>query len=162
MIAIQMEALKLDDKIMLNFTNVLDEIIPGEDDGDGGPVDRSFWEKKVLKQSLDTADASFYIIKGFDPVAKQNYNKAYIGIADEIRPRNYILFKAKRRWVRVEAKISDQEPWRHRLEDAGIFVFPKSVRGKRIAFRLNNMELEQNKDLISDLYRACFDEWQEQ
>ncbi len=165
LIAIQMEALKLDDKIILHFTKVLDEIIPGEDDEDEPPpmsVDRSYWEKKVLKQSLDTVDTSLEIIKGFDPSAQPNYNKAYIGITDGMRPRNYLLFKAKKQFVRVEAKIRDQEQWRQRLEDAEIFVFPGRGKRKRIHFRMNNVELEKNKELISELYRTCFEEWQGQ
>ena len=163
MIAIQLDALKLDDKIMLNFTKVLDEIIPGDDiEGGGGEtVDRDYWEKKGSKESLEIADNCIEIINEFEAGFKLTYKKHYIGLAMNNHSNLFILFRGKKQFLKVEAKISNHEPWVNKLEEAGIGITP-SKSGGRIHFQLKKRELKENHDLLREFFKACYQENQEQ
>lgn len=164
MIAIQLNALKDSDKIFLNFTKVLDEIIPGEDDEDGGvtvDVDRDYWEKKGSKDSLLVIDSCLEIIRESEPSLNLKYNKYYIGLADRVRARNFVVFRAKRNFARVEAKVSEQGPWVEKLEDAGIVILPGLNKRARIHFRLGKHEVQKHRELLKNLFTVCYQEQQE-
>jgi len=163
MIALQLNALKVDDKIILNFAKILDEIIPGEDDedDDGESVDRDYWEKRGSKDSLQIADSCLDIIRRFNPSLSLKYNKYYIGLADKSRARNFIIFRAKRHFLRVEAKISEQEPWIEKLEEAEIVVLPGLKKRKRIVLNIEKEELKKHTGLFEEFFLACYKEQQE-
>jgi len=163
MIAIQLNALKIDDRIILNFTKVLDEVIPGEDDedDDGEGVDRDYWEKKGSKDSLQIADSCLDIIHRFNPSLSLKYNKYYIGLADKSRARNFVIFRAKRHFLRVEAKISEQEPWLEKLEEAELVILTGIKKRMRIIFRLEKEEIKKHSELLENFFLACYKEQQE-
>lgn len=163
MIAIQLNALNLEDKIILSFTKVLDEVIPGEDDegGDGEVVDREYWEKKGSKKTLVIADNCLSVINQFNPSLSLKYNKYYIGLADQSRPRNFIIFRAKKNFLRVETKISDQQPWVEKLEEADLVILPGHKKRSRIVFRLEKENVEKHQELLKELFLACYQEQQE-
>jgi hypothetical protein len=160
MIAIQLNALKIDDRIILNFTKVLDEVIPGEDDedDDGEGVDRDYWEKKGPKDSLQIADSCLDIIHRFNPSLSLKYNKYYIGLADKSRARNFVIFRAKRHFLRVEAKISEQEPWLEKLEEAELVILTGIKKRMRIIFRLEKEEIKKHSELLENFFLACYKE----
>lgn len=163
MIAIQMEALKLDDMIILNFTKVLDEIIPGDDvtDNGGEAVDRGYWEKKSSKKSLEIVDRCLEIINEFDSSLQLKYNKFYIALADQFRAKNFVIFRGKKQFLKVEARIKDQEPWKTKLEEAGIGCLIGGKQTIWLKFQLKKDELEESRELIKDLFQACYQEYQE-
>lgn len=163
MIAIQLNALKVDDRIILNFTKVLDEVIPGEDDenGDGEVVDRDYWEKKGSKESLNIADSCIEIIRQFNPSISLKFNKYYIGLADKSRTRNFVIFRAKKHFLRVEARISDQQPWIEKLEEVDLVILTGVKKRRRIVFRLEKNEVQTHQELLKELFLACYQEQQE-
>lgn len=163
MIAIQLNALKVDDRIILNFTKVLDEVIPGEDDedGNGEVVDRDYWEKKGSKESLHIADSCLEIIHEFNPSLSLKYNKYYIGLADRSRARNFVIFRAKKHFLRVEARISDQQPWTEKLEEGDLVILTGVKKRSRVIFRLQKEEVKKHQELLKGLFLACYQEQQE-
>src|SRR5262249_35899512 len=82
-IAIQMQALKVGEHITLVFTKVVDELSRGlvdEDEIDDAiPADRSYWESKASKATVELADDLLRILKQFDASLELKYNKFYIG-----------------------------------------------------------------------------------
>jgi hypothetical protein len=162
MIAIQLNALRVDDGIILNFTKVMDEVIPGEDDedGDGEVVDREYWEKKGSKESLHIADSCLEIIHTFNSSLSLKYNKYYIGLAERSRAKNFVIFRAKRHFLRVEAKISEQQPWIEKLEEADIVILTGVKKRSRIIFRLEKDEVHKHNEILKELFIACYEEQQ--
>ena len=162
MIAIQLNALKVGDNLVLNFTKVLDEVIPGDDDddGDGEPTDRNYWEKKGSEESVAIADGCIAIIQQFAPTFNLKYNKHYIGLAEQSRARNFILFWAKKRFLRVGVKIEDQQPWVEKLNDANVVVITGSKKRSRIILRLEKDDIETHRDLLKELFLASYQEHQ--
>jgi hypothetical protein len=159
LIAIQLNALRVGDNIVLNFVKVLDEVIPGEDDEAGGEtVDRADWETKGSKESVAVADACLAIIRDIDGRLNLKFNKHYIGLADQYRPNDSVTFVAKRQFLRVQARLDDQETWKDRLGEAGLIVLPGVSQRERLYFRLNNREAEQHRGLLKELFEACYRE----
>jgi len=160
MIAIQLNALKVADYIVLNFTKVLDVVEPGEDDDDTEAeeetVDRGYWEKKGSKESLGVVDSCLSTIQRFAPNLSLKYNKFYIGLSDQVRPKNFVIFRPKRQFVRVEPKIRDRQKWAERLETAGIVVLPGGRT--RLHFRLARAEAETRSELLRELLQESYSE----
>lgn len=103
LVAIKMKLIKIDDKITLDFTKVLDKQIlglPEEEEQDSLITsDRSFWEKTASKQSLLLVDQIFEIVRKIEPSLKLNYLKRYIGIARGEISSNFVYFKPKQKHV---------------------------------------------------------------
>jgi hypothetical protein len=69
LIAMQLNVLQVDDKIVLNFARVLDEVTLGVEDDDepaGQPVDRTYWEQKASQESLAIVDDCLDILREVD------------------------------------------------------------------------------------------------
>lgn len=85
----------------------------------------------------------------------------YIGLADKSRSRNFIIFRAKKNFLRVEAKISDQQPWIDKLEEADLVILPGHKKRSRIVFRLEKEDVDKHQELLKELFLACYQEQQE-
>src|SRR5438477_4003691 len=83
-VAIQMQALKVNDDVALVFTTVMDELTRGlvdEDEEVQEVTDRGYWESRGTKATLAMVDQLLNIIHEFDPTLELKYNKFYIGLA---------------------------------------------------------------------------------
>lgn len=158
LIAIQMNALQFDDKIILNFTKVLDEIIPGDDDEEEtgeALVNREYWEKKPVKNSLPIMDECIAILQSFAPSLKANYRKNFISLKDNERVNNFVRFFPKNSFMRVRVSTPDHQEWRSKLEDAGLVVHNVRFQG-RVVFRITSDEIKQHRQLLTDMFQAAY------
>jgi hypothetical protein len=150
--------LQFDDKIILNFTKVLDEIIPGDDDEEEtgeALVNREYWEKKPVKNSLPIMDECIAILQSFAPSLRANYRKNFISLKDDGRVNNFVRFFPKTTFVRVRVSTPDYQDWRSKLEDAGLFVHNVRFQG-RVVFRVTSEEIAQHRQLLTDMFQAAY------
>lgn len=158
-IAIQLNALQIADKVVLNFTKVLDLVQRFDDENeDGGktePVDREFWVKKSSDEVLHIVGKCVELLQTEYPAFKENYAKRYIGIRDNYKSNNMVLFWPKKAYLRIGARNSNREFWLDKLEEAGITAF-RERKSKRTHFRITLEELEKNRDLILSLFMDAF------
>ena len=83
-IAIQLNALQLEDKVMLNFTTVLDIFESPEEEGeDAEPTDRDWWERRSNKESLAVADRIVQLAKCGEQSARVTYNRHHIAVGGQ-------------------------------------------------------------------------------
>ena len=161
LIAIQLTALQLDDKIMLIFTKIVDEVVRGDDEEDDTPeekaTDRNYWEKKNLTKSLAIVDECMGVLHSIAPGVNPNYRQNYIGLRENDRANNFISFFPKVSFLRVRVRIAATEEWTKRLEDAGIEVFENRKRG-RIEFRLNGGDTKKHESLLKEFFAAAYRE----
>jgi len=164
-IAIQLNALQVENCIVLNFTKVLDEISLGlddeEEDAIDQPADRSYWEKKGSVKSLKVADECLGILREVSPTLNLAYKRNYIGLTEQGRANNFVLFRAKKQFLRVEVVITDQAAWSARLEETGLEILEGVTARKRMVFRLTHEELTQNRALLKELFTAAYQEQQD-
>ncbi len=159
-IAIQLNASQVGEQIVLNFTKVLDEVILGLDDEEEPetPVDRAYWEIKASKQSLAIADDCLSVLREIKPSLNLKYNKYYIGITEDGSPNNFLVFRAKKQFLRVEAKISDQDKWKTDLEDAGLVVLEGVKKRPRIKLQVTAEDVGMHRELLKNLFLAAYQE----
>ncbi len=165
LIAIQMNAMQIEDKIILNFTKVLDEIIPGEDDeeddGSGRAKDRDFWEKKSSKHTLPIVDECIKLLQESATSVSPNYLGGYIGLRENGRANNFILFFPKVNFLGLRVRVPEEQGWRSKLEEAG-FDLLASKKRDRVAFHIKKDEIHKYSDILRDLFRAAYAAQQEQ
>jgi hypothetical protein len=159
LIAIQLNALQVGDSILLNFTTVLNEIVRGEDDDDDDSTqttDRSYWEEKGARETVELADECLAILREVNDKCDLKYNKFYIGIVEDGRPNNFVLFRPKKQFLRIEAKVSDSAEWQKRFEDKGFVVLEGTSAHRRFIFTATRKDLTQQRALVKELFTACY------
>ena len=150
MIALQMTAIQIDNKVLLNFAKVLDEASLGtaedeEELSEREITDRAYWEGRGSALSMKLLDESLDILKEINPDLSFNYNKYYVGLAQKNRPNNFVIFRAKKKFLRVEIRVADLDALKEKFNSTEIEVLGVDKRWGRLRFTLNKGEVEQNK-----------------
>ena len=101
LIAVQMQALKVGDYTTVVFTRVMDELSRGvvdeDEDAEAAPADRSYWEKRRYKATVQLADDLLGIAWELNSsFLELKYNRFYIGLSKDGRPFNFVLFHPQR------------------------------------------------------------------
>ena len=156
-IAIQLNALKIEDKVVLNFTRVLDQVQRADDEEDTpyDPSDRGYWLKKSSEETMKTVDVCIDYLKAINPVFSVNYNKGYVGIKDQYKSNNMVIFWPKHDFLRVGSKNEEKEKWFDKLEEVGIYVY-REKKGNRVQFRLGLEDIKKNRDLFIELFKDAY------
>ena len=160
MVAIQLNALQVGEQIALHSTKVLDEVVLGEDEENTvytPPADRAYWESKGSKQSVAIVDECLGILKEISPKLDLKYNRYYIGLAEEGRPNNFIVFRAKKQFAKAEVLLSDQASWSQKLEGAGLVVLPGEKERERLHFRVSKDDPTKKRELLREVFQAAYD-----
>lgn len=161
-IAVQLNALKINDKLVLNFTKILDETSYGvvyEDEPQVATYKREDFQKNTPANILALADDCFNLINEINPALQKSYTKNYMGVQNGNRPSNFIIFLPKQGFLKPEVSISNFEEWAEKLSALGIEIVNKNYRNSRISFRLTKKEFDANKDLLKVLFTQSYKEW---
>jgi len=159
LIAIQMNALKLGDQISLVFTTVLDQMTLGlvdEDEDMTEVADRAYWEKRGTKATVGLVDELFNIVKSLDSSLELKYNKFYIGLAKEGQPNNFVVFRPKKKFVRIDLRIPKEPDTENRIEEAGLDLMEYSRSG-RTRIKLTKKEIKEQEELLAELLKMAYD-----
>ena len=158
-IAIQLNALQVNDNVILDFVKVLDEVTVGEDEDEVTvKKDRNYWDNKANKESIKAIDECGEILKEIDPELTLGYTQNYIGLVKRNRPMNFAIFLPKQKFVRVEIRVSDIEKWRGRLEENDFEIIPMGKRAKRTKFRLDKADISKHRDFLKELFQESYNE----
>ncbi len=134
-IAIQMKALRVGDKVSLVFTKVIN-LAPLASDVDDtesyAKVDRKYWENKSCDKTLPMIDKLLSYIQNKAPGYELNYVKPYIGLIKDGIVNNAIHFKPKKEWVRLLAKTEQTDAFDTLIDSLGIEWRYDSKRGRYI------------------------------
>ncbi|EPF5123459.1 hypothetical protein ACSSUI_003439 [Vibrio cholerae] len=162
LVAIQMQAFKVGDQISLIFTTVLNEIKRGlvdEDEEVYEITDRTYWEKRASKSTLEMTDELITLIKTLDQDLEPKYNKFYIGLAKNAgQINNFVIFRPKKDWVRLEPRLAKSDEIQSKLEEAGVDVMDYDSRWGRYRIRLSKTDLKKHENLLLDLLNRAYQE----
>ncbi|MCE5230656.1 hypothetical protein LLG95_13835 [bacterium] len=160
LVAIQMRALKIGDKVGLVFTKVVDQVTLGlvEEDEVEEPTDRAYWESRGSKKTLAMADQLLDLAKAHDPALELKYNKFYIGMAKDGQPQNILTFRPKREFLRFEPRLKSSPETEALLDSSELDVMDYDTRWSRYRIRLKPGEIEKHKKLLVDLIGRAFSE----
>lgn len=159
-IAIQMQALKVDGGIALVFTKVLDELQLGVDDTatlEKIVRTRADWEQRVTKSILQLVDELFENIKKLDPSYELNYRKYFIGLARSGVANNFVYFRPKQKFLKVTFKCEQSEELEKQLEAAGIELLGYDKKWREYTFRLTPSDYSANKELLANLIKIAYE-----
>jgi len=163
LVAIRMSALQLGDRVGLVFTKVLDHMTLGlvdEDEEVQEVTDRAYWEERGSPETVRMADSMLRIAQELDPELELKYNKFYIGLAKNGQPNNFIVFRPKRNFIRVEPRLPNSPERTERLENAGLDVMDYDTRWGRYRIRLSPEQLHTHSTTLEDVIREAFVESQ--
>ena len=157
LIAIQLTAYKIEDNYFLTFNKILDEMSLGLVDDDevvSEVTDRNYWEtKKGTPETVKTVDDVFELITEVFPGYQLNYTKAYIGLVQNGRADNFIRFKVKKNFTKMEIRLDKSEELENEIEEKGIDLIDYDRKTRRYRMKITTNDLEKHRDYIQDLIR---------
>lgn len=161
LIAIQMSVHKMEDQVALIFTKVLDELPLGlveEYEEVQEPADRVYWEDKATKKTVAWADRILEIIRDFAPEFELQYNKYYIGLVKNDRPNYFAVFRPRKSSLLLEIRLERSDEIGELINDADLEMMDYNRRTGRYRVRLTESEIDEHKDLITNLLKKAYEE----
>jgi hypothetical protein len=161
-VAIQVNALMVDGKLVLNFVKVLDSRTLRKDETaelKEKATDRPFWISNASAATVELAEKCITIINQVAKVSrKPTYNRYYIGLNDGIRAGNFVTFRPKRSFLNLKFEaLSPTEPWLKRLKDAGL---ESDVKNEDLRVTVTPKDFDDNKELLTELLQEAVREYE--
>lgn len=158
-IAIQVNCIKVDDRLALNFIKLLDSTTLRRDDvteAKTKPTDRNDWLSYVGPAILSIADECVTLINAKATRKRSlNYNKQFIGLLDGSQANNFVYFKPRKSVMRVRVHLESAETWDKKLKQAGV---DSEVKGEGLTISLTPQSLEQSKAAIAEVLQQAVKE----
>jgi hypothetical protein len=155
-IAIQLNAFRVDERVVLHFTTVLDLPEPEPDDEgvSGEKVDRTYWEKRSNASSMRILDRMISLVPTGSGPVRVTYNKYHVAVGSS--GQNFLWLHPRKNASHLHMHLRIEGPERaaflQELETAGIFSGP---RGKEVKMRLSEAELKTHEELIRRFLASC-------
>jgi hypothetical protein len=159
LVAIQLSAIRLGDSVSLICTKVLDEMQLGlvdEDEEVQATTDRAYWEDRGSKQTVAMADEMLGLVRTLDPNLELKYNKFYIGLAKNGKPNNFVIFRPKKDWLRLEVWADRSDDMQAQLDRSGLDVMGYDARWGRYKVRLAAGDIAKYRDFLTELLAKAF------
>ena len=160
LVAIQMNALKIENNIGLVFTTVLDQMTLGlveEDEETQEITDRLYWENKSSKKLVSLADDLLEIAKEQENKLELKYNKFYIGMAIDSQTNNFFIIRPKKGFIRFEPRLKNTDETTEKLENAGLDVMDYENRSGRYRIRLKVGEVKKYQGILTEVIKEAFE-----
>ena len=145
--------------LILVFTKVMDEMSRGvvdeDEDAEAAPTDRTYWEVRGTKKTVELADELLSIVREHDPSLALKYNKFYIGLSKNGQPYNFAIFKPKKNTINIGLKLARNDDIDKLIDDAG-FDRLESGRGGLYRLSLDKDDVAQRRDVIKQLIEAAY------
>lgn len=157
-IAIQLNVLKIGNKITLDFTKILDIYEPPEEEiiGDLEPVDEAYWNKKAEAKAMQLVNEIINISKELYDDLKITYNKYHIALGTSKRNCMW-MHPRKSKYVNIGIKVLNEN-----LEDFGtwlneIGITPRESYHRRettnLNFPIRENTIERYKENLKDVLK---------
>ena len=158
-VAIQLQALKVEGALTLVATRVVDQMsLATEEEDEDTSVDRGYWEKRRgYTTSLQILDALMELIRTVEPNLQPNYLKHSVGLASNHVSRNFITCKPRKQHVIAAFRIPRTPTLDEELESVGIDTMEYSQRSGRYRVRLTQQDIAAHREPLIDLVRRARD-----
>lgn len=155
LIAIQLVALRVEDKICLHFVRVLDQTALREDDtvdrvAKPETRDRAYWEGEADANVLRRCDAVALLVQEFTKApVRLLYRKAIINLTTEGGMETPIWLKPRKALVQVGAYVPSPEAWVERFIKIGLFA---SLRrgNKAVLVSFKPEDVDSHREALRD------------
>ena len=155
LIALQLSAVRVDGRVGLLFTKILDEMpLALEEEEEQEATDRSYWDKKASPETLTLVDRMREMVHA--PGYELKYNKHYIGMAKDGRAKNFIAFKPQRSTVILHAKLPKTDEINDLIDEAGLNTLAYDRRFGQYRIRVRKKNVADDADVLTDLMRRAY------
>lgn len=160
LVAIQLNAIQINDQVALIFTVIVDQRLglAHDEDDEHEVADRAYWEKRSSKLTVEMADQALRIMKTVDPSLELKYNKFYISVSKDDKPFNFVIFRPKRNFLGVEPKLRKAEEIEIMLDSAGLEVMDYDTRNQRYRIRFSRDEIQKHERLLREILGRAYRE----
>lgn len=157
-IAMQVSAYEIEGKYFLIFNKILDEVSLGLDDDVEDAIrnvtDRNYWETmKGTPETVKIVDEALNLITEVFPGYQLKYNKFYIGLAKNGRPDNFIIFRPKKNFTRMEIRLEQSDELENEIEKRGIDLMDYDRRYGKYKIKITSNDLKKHREFFKDLIR---------
>jgi hypothetical protein len=159
LIAIQMNAIKIDDGIALIFTKIMDELPLGlvdEDEEVREVANREYWLSRSTSEILKMVDESLELIKDFAPAIELKYNKFYIGLAQNGQAKNFTIFKPRKKDLNIEIKLPFSEEYQMEIDKEGLDDMGYEKRWGAFRIRISKQDFKSRKEILKKLMEDAY------
>ena len=159
LIAIQVVALRVDDKIALHFVRVLDQTTLRTDDeyelAGGTESTRASWEAWASPDSLKRCDRILEIVRELTGQEHSLfYTKNFVRVRSPSGVTAPVWFSPRKTLVRIGGYVDDAEAWVKRFDDSGVNAGLRHGN-KAVAFPLKPQEFETQGELLREFLSAA-------
>lgn len=125
-----------------------------EDEDISEITDRNYWEvQKATPKTMKIVDEPLELISEVIPGYQLKYNKFYIGLANNGRADNFVLFRAKRTFTRMEIRLDKSEDLENEIENLGLDLMDYDKRYGKYRIKISSNDLKKHRDFIKGLIR---------
>ena len=157
LIAVQMKAYKVNGKIAITFTKILDKIEYGYDDGDGDiPADKNYWENKSSKESIEMALSICDIVNEIENGFSLIYNKRAVLLSKNGTPNRFVIMFPKKSFLRIDYVLDKNEEIDTIIEENEFDTLEYNVRRGRYKIRITKKEFSNKKEAIKLLLEKAY------
>jgi predicted transport protein len=96
------------------------------------------------------------VVRALDPELELKYNKFYIGLAKGGQPNNFVIFRPKKDWLRLEVRLERSDETQAQLDGSGLDVMDYDARWGRYRIRLAKGDTTKHKDFLVALMEKAF------
>ena len=153
LIAIQVKAIKIENKVSLIFTKVLDEtkFELAEENLIFEPTDRSYWEKRATKESLKLTENIMKALGEITEGYSLKYNKHYIGLSRNNVANNFIAFLPRKNVVLLYIKLEKSDEIDDMLTKSDLETLAYDKQWNQYRLRLQDSDIQKNMEIIKSL-----------
>ena len=158
-VAIRVTAIDLgNNNVTLMFTRVLDHQVrpAGEDEESGIVADREYWTKASSPEVMALMDDLLALIHQTDPSVRLNYNQQYVGLVNDMRATNYVLFVPKKKQLNFAIKLPQSDTYDARIGDTGLTISRYDRRYNQYWVVAHHGMPDDSKQVLTDLIRDAY------
>jgi hypothetical protein len=162
LIAMQMKAYKINGKIAIVFTKILDEIKYGydDDDEDNTPVDKGFWETKSSKETVELVSNICDLVNEIEQGFVIKYNKCSILLSKNGVLYRFFKMYAKKSFLRLDILLEKSEEIDIIIDENELETLEYNVKSGRYKIRITKKEFASKKDVMKTLLERSYKEYQ--
>lgn len=157
MIAIQLSAFRVDDKLVLDFTKVLDIYEPPEEEEAlSERTDRAYWEKRTNPKSLAVFDRCVAMLREAGVEAKLTYSKGRISLSGSHQMFAWFYPRKQQSHclVRVRLTEPDRDAVASQLEEAGITA--SKIASGRLSLPVTPADLDRSGIVVREALKVAW------
>ena len=143
------------------FTKVLDELPLGLVDKDeevSKVTDGEYWLKRGSHDTVKMADEMLENLKGFAEGFELKYNKFYIGLAKDMQPNNFAIFKPRKKDLNLVLRLPQSDDVQKLIDDSGFDDMGYDSNWGRYRFRLSKSNIKNKREILSTLMQKSFEQ----